>query len=303
MSKSLSIAVERLEHLTEQLEHARRSAEQARELKTQFAVAISHELRTPLNLVIGFSEMMILSPESSYGEPLPESYRGDLEAVYCNACHISNLIDDVLDLSQVDAHRLALQKEWTAPATVIEEAVTAIATMVRDKRLHLGLEVPAELPRLYADPVRLRQVLINLLVNAIRFTDRGGITVSARSTADDVVIAIRDTGVGIAPDNLPRLFQDFRQVSQVGRKYGGSGVGLSCQLECSLPGGSLEDTVGGPLQVAAEEAGDTRVVVDHQHGRILAGGKPDPSQAFGRAVRQLNRATFQANQPDRGLQE
>ena len=240
VSKSLNEAYVRLENLTEELDRARQSAEQARELKAQFAVAISHELRTPLNLVIGFSEMMVLSPESSYGEKLPKSYRGDVEAIYCNACHISNLIDDVLDLSQVEAHRMALQKERTSLSQVIEEATKAIATMVKDKRLELKVDVPPDLPTLLIDPVRVRQVIINLLANATRFTDYGGITVSATTSGDDVVVSVADTGVGIAPEDLPRLFEDFQQAGNLRERRGGSGVGLAVSKRLiELHGGNM----------------------------------------------------------------
>jgi signal transduction histidine kinase/CheY-like chemotaxis protein len=240
LSESLNVALDRLERLTEELERARRSAEHANELKSQFAIAISHELRTPLNIIIGFSEMMVLSPESAYGEKLAESYRGDLEAIYCNACHLSNLCDDVLDLSQVEAHRLALQKEWTSLPKVVDEATTALATMVKDKRLQLRVDLPVDLPSLFIDPVRIRQVLINLLVNATRFTDQGGITVGVRAATDEVVVSVSDTGIGIAPEDVSHLFQNFQQIGITGARRGGSGVGLAVSKRLvELHGGSM----------------------------------------------------------------
>jgi len=111
LSKSLQETCVRLEQLSWEIERARLAAEEARRLKNEFAAAVSHELGTSLNLVVRFSEMMALSPETSYDEPLPTAYRSDVEAIYRNACHISDLIDDVLDLSRTDAHRMALHRE------------------------------------------------------------------------------------------------------------------------------------------------------------------------------------------------
>ena len=139
---SLEVACDRLEVANRELDRARRQAEQARQLKSQFAAAISHELRTPLNLIIGFSEMLT---EELRAHPVvlsSERHRGDLEAIYRSACHISNLIDDVLDLSQVDAHRLALQKRWVSLAQIVEEARATLGTLFDEAGLGLRLDRP-----------------------------------------------------------------------------------------------------------------------------------------------------------------
>lgn len=240
--KGLDEAYYRLERLNEDLERARSSAEEARRIKTEFATSISHELRTPLNLIIGFSEIMVLSPDT-YDSPLPEAYRGDVEAIYRNACHISNLIDDVLDLAQIDAHRMALSRSWVDLPHVVRDAVEATSRLFRDKRLALSVELPLDLPKVFADGVRIRQILINLLNNAARHTDEGGVRVSAwlRKDSDEVVIGVVDTGSGIAPEDLPHVFQEFRQFDRSpGSRYRGSGMGLAISKRfAELHGGNM----------------------------------------------------------------
>lgn len=227
LSKSLQETCIRLENLNQELERARLAAEEARQLKNEFVAAVSHELRTPLNLIIGFSEMMVLSPDDSYGEPLPIGYRTDVEAIYRSACHISNLIDDILDLSQIDTHRMALHKEMASLTSLVDGVIAGVASLFRDKSLQLDVELPEDLPSLYVDPTRVRQVLINLLANAARCTDRGGVTVSAARRGNEVVVAVTDTGVGMAPEDVPRAFETFRQVGEQRGRRAGHGLGLA----------------------------------------------------------------------------
>ncbi len=248
LSKSLNEACDRLERLNRELEEAREAAEQARRMKAEFAATVGHELRTPVNLIIGFSEMMA-SPRRStyYDEPLPDAYRADLEVIHRNARHISSLVDDILDLSQIDAHRLALRKERMEVAQVVEDAVANVAALYADAGLSLSVDVPSDLPSVPADPVRVRQTLINLLYNAVRFTHQGGVTLLARRVDDEVVLEVRDTGVGIPAEDLPRLFEEFRQLGAPTRGHVGSGLGLAlCKRFVELHGGSIwaESAVG-----------------------------------------------------------
>ncbi len=239
--KSLNAAYRRLEQLNVELARARQAAEQARRLKSEFAAAISHELRTPLNLIIGFSEMMVTAPQAYRGQVLPDVYRGDLEAIYRNACHLSNLVDDVLDLSQIEADRMGLQKEQVRLAPVVDEAVTTIARLFTAKGLSLTTAVPLDLPAVYADRTRIRQILINLLNNAARFTSVGGVTIRAWSEGSDVIVAVTDTGLGIPPEHLEAVFEEFRQVHVLGeRRTVGSGLGLAVSKRfVELHGGSM----------------------------------------------------------------
>ncbi|HVC35658.1 MAG TPA: hybrid sensor histidine kinase/response regulator, partial [Chloroflexota bacterium] len=241
LSRSLSEACDRLERVNRELEDAREAAEAARRMKAEFAATVGHELRTPVNLIIGFSQMMA-SPRrgSYYDEPLPDCYRDDLAAIYRNASHISSLVDDILDLSQIDAHRMALRKEWINLVEVAEEAAATVQALYVDAGLYLHVEVPPEAPRVPADPVRIRQVLINLLYNAVRFTHRGGVTISARRADEGVVVEVHDTGVGIPAEGLPRLFEEFRQFHAPTRGRFGSGLGLAvCKRFVELHGGNI----------------------------------------------------------------
>ncbi len=239
--KSLTEAYERLERQDAALQHAVQAANHARRMKAEFAAAISHELRTPMNLILGVSEIMMEAPSHLAGESLPPSIREDVEVIYRNACHISHLIDDVLDLSQVDAHRMGLQKEPVHLANVIERAISVVSTLFEHKGLYLRATLPDNLPIVRADPVRLRQVLINLLTNATRFTDVGGVTVSACRAERHILISVADTGVGIAADALPHVFEEFYQPDQAGTRTGGSGLGLTIsQRIIELHGGKIK---------------------------------------------------------------
>ena len=246
--KSLNEAYLQLERLNDELSRARRVAEEARRLKAEFAANISHELRTPLNLIIGFSEMMATAPQAYGGDRLPTAYQSDLDAILRNARHLSTLIDDVLDLSQIEAGRMGLLKGWIAVGDVVAEACDAVARLIRGKGLVLEDAISDDLPLVYADRTRIRQVLINLLTNASRFTDIGKITVSGVREQGDVVVSVADTGVGIPSEDIPKVFEEFRQLDgSLHRRAGGSGLGLAISKQfVELHGGSMwaESVVG-----------------------------------------------------------
>lgn len=257
--KSLNETHERLARATADLARAQEAAEQAYAAKARFAAYISHELRTPLNLVIGFSEMMATAPHTYGGEELPPAYRGDVDALYQAARHLKTLIDDVLDLSQIDAHRMALDRDDVPIHDVVAEAVRTVAPAYAERGLWLRTELAevAGMPPLYIDRTRIRQVLINLLGNALKYTERGGATVRAQRAAGDAVLSVTDTGVGIPADELPKLFQDFQQGGFDDR--GGSGLGLAISRRFvtlhggwmrveSRPGEGSTFVVGLPLQ-------------------------------------------------------
>ncbi len=238
VSKSLNETLTTLEDLNRQLTEARAMAEEARRLKAEFAAAVSHELRTPLNLIIGFAEILVLPHPGRSADPLPSESRKHLQTIYRNACHLSNLVDDILDLSQIDAHRLALHKESICVADVITQAVEVVRDLIDDEGLTLSVEVSPDLPMVHADPTRIRQILINLLGNANRFTDDGGIVVRAFRDGHSVVISVADTGMGIPATHIPHVFEEFRQFGE--HRRGGSGLGLSiCKRLIELHGGNM----------------------------------------------------------------
>ena len=239
LNQSLVLAYEQIRQTSAQLERARQAAEEARRLKSEFAASVSHELRTPLNLIIGLSELMVVTPHAG-AVALPGVYRADLEAIYRNACHISNLIDDVLDLSQIEAHHMGLLKEWTSFHDIVAEATATVLTLFENTGLRLEVEIPEGLPPLFVDPVRVRQILINLLNNAVRFTEEGGVTIGARVDGNQVVIDVSDTGTGISPQDLPGVFLEFWRSGEPRRGRRGSGLGLAVSKRfAELHGGNM----------------------------------------------------------------
>lgn len=226
VSKALAEACERLEEVNLALAQARRAADDARHLKDQFVTAISHELRTPLNLIIGFSEMIAHGSGPEDGDTIPDSLHRDIETIYRNACHLSGLVDDVLDLGRLDAQRLALQKEWSSLPEIAQQAIAATEGLYERAGLTISIDVSADLPRLYVDPTRIRQVLINLLTNAVRYMEEGGTRITAHRDGGDVIVSVEDTGAGIPPEDLPFVFEPFRQMGHAQRR-GGFGLGLT----------------------------------------------------------------------------
>lgn len=225
--KALDEANRGLERTNYMLVLARNEAEEARRLKQQFAQNISHELRTPLNLIIGFSETMVNAPETYRDMVWPPSLRGDVEQIYRSSRHLASLIDDVLDLSALEARRLGLVVEEVNISDVIEEAASVAEGLFRSKGLYLKVDAAPDLPSLRLDPIRIRQVLLNLLSNASRYTHKGGVTITARQLERFVQVAVADTGVGIAAQDIPKVFEEFRQLDgSTRRKHGGTGLGL-----------------------------------------------------------------------------
>src|SRR6185503_18004148 len=175
----------------------RQAAEEARRAKEEFVANVSHELRTPLNMIIGFSETILQSP-GAYGKKIPPALLADLMVIYRNAEHLSELINDVLDLSQVDAEKMALTKEQAQLGEIVEEATTAIRPLYTSKGLYLDVDIPENLPSIFCDRTRIREVLLNLLSNAGRFTERGGVHLRGWLKGNDVVVSVTDSGPGIA---------------------------------------------------------------------------------------------------------
>lgn len=245
--KALDDATYRLERLNYMLTITTAQAEEARRLKQQFAQTISHELRTPLNLILGFTELMTESPEY-YGGPLPHSYLRDLAIVHRNASHLQSLINDVLDLSRVEAAQLDLTLDEVQPTELVNEAVATARSLVEARGLELRTEIEPDLPMVRVDPTRIRQVLFNLLNNAARFTDQGSVTVSAGRRDGELVLAVADTGLGIPPENQAHIFEEFRQADgSTHRHHGGAGLGLAIsQRFVALHGGRIwvESEVG-----------------------------------------------------------
>jgi len=219
---------ERLHYLNIRLEQARVAAEEAYRTKQHFVANVSHELRTPLNLITGFSEMMAFSPESYGGVRLPPQYQEDVMEIYRSSKHLLSLIEDVLALAQLEAGQMIVQREWTDLATIIHEAADTLRPLIEAKGLVLQTVVPPDLPAVYMDAGRIRQVLLNILNNAYRFTEQGSIRVEVTMQPEEVLVQVRDTGVGISPDDLPLIFEEFHNLAGgPSARRDGFGLGLS----------------------------------------------------------------------------
>lgn len=223
----LSHANQQLAQLNRLAQSLRYTADEALAAKERFVANVSHELRTPLNMIVGFSETILESP-ALYGSHVPPALLADLAVIHRNAEHLSSLIDDVLDLNQSEAGEMALSREYVAYPELLEAALTAVRPLFASKDLYLLADAPVDLPPVYCDPLRIREVLMNLLSNAGRFTEKGGVLVRVWLEGDQLLTAVADTGLGIAADKLPNLFQPFYQVdSSIRRRFGGTGLGLS----------------------------------------------------------------------------
>jgi signal transduction histidine kinase/CheY-like chemotaxis protein len=232
-----------LKRLSERLKVMEHIAEEARQAKTEFVANVSHELRTPLNMIIGFADIIARSPHV-YGGRLPPSLLTDIAAIRRNADHLATLVNDVLDLSQVEAGRMALSRDWVALPTVIDDAMAVVSGLYSSRGLYLRAEIKPDLPPAYCDEARIRQVIINLLGNAGRFTARGGVVVTcgrSRTHQRDLVVSVADTGPGIAPKDQERIFEPFQQADvSTRRQHGGSGLGLTISKQfIEMHGGEL----------------------------------------------------------------
>lgn len=226
VQEDLVLANKELKRMADQLDILYQRAEEARRAKEEFVANVSHELRTPLNMIIGFSDVIMKSPQL-YGANIPASLLADIASIHRNSQHLSRLVDDVLDLSQVEAQKMAITKEWSSIQQIIEEAVDAVQALYQTKGLYLKSEISANIPPAYCDSTRIRQVVINLLSNAGRYTVKGGVYIRAWAEGRDFIISVSDTGPGIPAEDLESLFQPFKQLGTPNRREGGSGLGLS----------------------------------------------------------------------------
>ena len=230
MQEELKVALYAQEILNNRLETMRLIAEEAQQAKAAFVAKISHEFRTPLNMILGLIDTVLETPQA-YQQPIPPLLYQDLTIVQRNTNHLSAMINDVLDLSQAEAGRLILHREWVDLAADIHETLTlVIQPLLQKKGLALTVTIPADFPQIYCDQIRIRQVILNLVSNAARHTNCGSITVSAAQQQDEVLISVTDTGPGIPPQDLTRIFEPFYQGVQAQAGSGGSGLGLNiCQ--------------------------------------------------------------------------
>ena len=236
LNKALQVSNGLLKRSVRELAQAQKEAAEARHLKEQFATTVSHELRTPLNIILGFLELTQRYPEVYGDVNWTPALRRDLYEVQKSAQYLSELVNDILDLARVEALKMPIRREQTELGNLIEETVgLARRILMKDSPVRLCTDVPDGLPSLFIDRTRIRQVLLNLLANACRFTASGEIRVTAglddsQPDAPTVVVSVSDTGPGIPPEQLESIFDEFLQssVSTLEEQHrAGKGLGLA----------------------------------------------------------------------------
>lgn len=245
---------------------ARVQAELASKTKSGFLANMSHELRTPLNAIIGFTELM----DQGIAGPLSERQRTYVQTVLQAGRHLLTLVNDVLDLSKIEAGRMNLARDWTSLPAVAAAVRDVVQPLAEEQGISVEVAIPESHPQLYVDPTRLRQILYNLVANGIKFTPRGGqVRVSAHAENNSQRIVVEDTGIGIRPEDMPRLFREFEQVdSSSGERPAGTGLGLVLTKR-------LVEMHGGAISARSEYGKGTAFTVTLQDiGRPALSGQP-----------------------------
>jgi signal transduction histidine kinase/CheY-like chemotaxis protein len=225
--ESLAHANRQLALANERTATLRAIAEEAQRAKTAFVASVSHEFRTPLNMIIGLVDLMVETPEI-YAVVLSPKIRKDLETVHRNCERLSSMIDDVLDLTRMEAGRLTMHREYVDLGEVFVGSAAAVRPLLEKKLLALEVIVPDDMPKVLCDRTRIEQVILNLLSNAARFTEDGRITIEAAQQDQHILVSVTDTGSGISPEDTERIFEPFWQgTNQLWRDKEGSGLGLS----------------------------------------------------------------------------
>ena len=245
LEKTVAERTSALKHAVDDAEEARAQAQEANKTKSAFLANMSHELRTPMNAIIGYSEMLIEESEDT-GE---KWMRADLEKILSSAKHLLQLINDILDLSKIEAGRMTVYLEQVDIGQTARDVASTIGPLVAKNRNTFELQCPEDAGSMRTDLTKLRQTLFNLLSNACKFTEDGKITLAVSPRPDGMVaFAVTDTGIGMEPHQIEKLFSEFVQADvSTTRKYGGTGLGLSISRKfCRMLGGDIvvESTPG-----------------------------------------------------------
>jgi PAS domain S-box-containing protein len=245
-----------------ELREAKERAEATSRQKSEFLASVSHELRTPLNAIMGFSEVMRLG---RFGEIDNEKYRGYVQDIHASGAHLLSLIDDLLDLSKVEAGKLELNFTAVNLGEVAEHAMKLLAEQATSARVVLRKSFPADLPNVVADLRSMRQVMLNLMSNAIKFTDPGGqVVISAQLLATgELKLRVKDSGIGMDEDQLRNALEPFRRVATEGREVRGTGLGLPLTK-------ALVEANRASFQLSSEPRRGTLAEITFPTTRVLA---------------------------------
>jgi signal transduction histidine kinase/ActR/RegA family two-component response regulator len=239
--RELTHAKASLELSNKRLAEAQLRTEQVSQAKSVFLSNMSHELRTPLNVVIGYTSTMLDMPDLYGNERIPESYRTDIRLIKDSGYYLLGLINDILDLSKIEAGKLELHCSIVNLTDTFKGILATAIGLVKTKSIQVRPEYPDDLPLVWADPIRIRQIILNLMSNAIKFTETGSVTLQAAVEGTSVRITVIDTGIGIPEKALPHIFDRFEQAERdTDKLYGGTGLGLDISRRLArLHGGDL----------------------------------------------------------------
>jgi len=242
----------RLRRTVRRLLEAQNAARSAKDAQSRFIATMSHELRTPLNAIIGFSEMTELQ---LFG-PVDDRYRAYARDIHSSGVHLLTIVNDILDLTKSESHNIRLDMKAVPPGATVQAVGRMVVPLCEAGQIAYTEIVPIDLPAIRVDEVRFRQVLINLVSNAVKFTPAGGsVSVTVRHERDAIVILVADTGIGIAAANLPEVVKPFFQVdSRLSRKHDGTGLGLPIAIR-------LLEMMGGRFTLESEFGVGTRATV------------------------------------------
>jgi PAS domain S-box-containing protein len=240
VERKVQEATAELANQNELLRRQHIALEQASALKSQFLANMSHEFRTPLNAILGYTHMLLNGVTGT----VSEAQRKSMSRIDSNSRHLLALINDILDITRIEAGRMPLNLTSFHVAELVDEVMSELEPIIKRSKLRVRSNIPGKLPRIKSDRQKVKQIVLNFLSNALKFTPEGSVTVRASFSARDrqVTIAVADTGVGIAADDQVKVFEDFRQLdSSTARGYGGTGLGLSiCRRLSQMLGGTID---------------------------------------------------------------
>ncbi len=247
--KAQDAHAKKLEQVVKELEIAKSNAEQSAQAKSEFLANMSHEIRTPMTAVLGYTDLLLSEAEAN--SHISEA----LDTIKRNGEHLLQIINDILDISKIEAGKMEIELMACSPRKIVDEAIELMSVRAKDKSLFLKSQFEGYLPEfIQTDPTRLRQILLNLLSNAIKFTRTGGVTIKVELQNIDPLhdqpllnISIIDTGIGLSQEQAGKLFQPFTQAdNSMSRRFGGTGLGLSISLR-------LAEKLGGNIEIKSEQ--------------------------------------------------